>query len=207
MKSVTIGILSVLVALLVGGCAFLQGELEPMKAVISTDPAPPRGDPPLTVRFSAADSTGEITEYRWDFGDGGVAVGRVVEHTYTLPGNYVVTLRVSGPGGEAQAQVTVHVNSARPVVEYLRVDRWIVHATHAVYFYADAYDPDPDGEVRFFHWDFGNGETATTASGNISYTYESPGTFVVTLQVEDDNGDLSDPHTLQLEVLPPCPCD
>jgi len=173
--------------------------------VIYTDPQPPRGDPPLVVEFSAAGSSGEIEEYMWDFGDGQTARGRVVSHVYNVPGNYEVTLRVIATKGEDTARVTVHVNSALPVVEYFRVDRWIVHATHAVYFYAGAYDPD--GVVRFFHWNFGNGETATSSSGDISYTYESPGTYIVTLQVEDDNGDLSEPATLQIQVLPPCPCD
>lgn len=202
-KSAIAGIVA-LVGLSLAGC-FPSGIEEPLQAVIVTEPSPPRGDPPLTVQFSAAGSRGEIEQYIWDFGDGESASGRTVQHTYNLPGNYVVTLTVIGPQSEDSAQVTVHVNSHRPVIEYFRVDRAVVHATHAVYFYAGAYDPD--GEVRFFHWDFGNGETATTSTGDISYTYESPGSFIVSLQVEDDNGDLSDPHSLRLEVLPPCPCD
>lgn len=204
MKRIAIAAAIIWGGLLLTGC-IPPGAVPPLTAHIATDPNPPRGDPPLTVRFSAAGSTGEIDEYVWDFGDGAVARGRVVQHTYALPGNYRVTLTVVGPAGERTAAVTVHVNSARPVVEHFRVDRRIAHATQPVYFYAGAYDPD--GEVRFFHWDFGNGETAVTSTGYISYAFPDPGTFTVTLWVEDDNGDLSEPAALQLEILPPCPCD
>ncbi|NOX44806.1 MAG: PKD domain-containing protein [Caldiserica bacterium] len=190
--------------LFAGGC-IMQGDREPLRAVIVTEPAPPRGDPPLTVRFSAAQSTGEIDEYIWQFGDGNTATGSVAEHTYTLPGNYTVTLRVVGPQGEDTARITVHVNSALPEIEYFEVDRTIVHATHQIYFYATAHDPD--GEVRFFHWDFGNGETAVTSNGDIGYAYPEPGTFTVTVRAEDDNGDLSEPASVTVQVLPPCPCD
>jgi len=190
--------------LFAGGCLF-RGDQGPLRAVIVTEPSPPRGDPPLAVRFSAAGSTGKIDEYIWDFGDGNAATGSTTEHTYTLPGNYTVTLRVVGPQGEDTAAVLVHVNSSRPVIEYFEVDRRIVHATHRIYFYATAHDPD--GEVRFFHWDFGNGETAVTPDGDISYAYPEPGTYTVSVSAEDDNGDLSEPATATIQVLPPCPCD
>jgi PKD repeat protein len=192
--------------LLAGGC-IMQGDQELLRAVIVTEPSPPRGDPPLTVRFYASKSTGEIDEYIWDFGDGNTATGSTVDHTYTLPGNYTVTLRVVGPQGENTATHLVHVNSTPPEIEYFEVDRTIVHATHQIYFYASAHDPDTDGEVRFFHWDFGNGETAVTASGKISYTFENSGTYTVTVRAEDNNGDLSEPAFVSIQVLPPCPCD
>ncbi|MGY4707343.1 PKD domain-containing protein [Candidatus Bipolaricaulota sp. J31] len=188
-----------------GGCVF-RGDQEPLRAVITTEPSPPRGDPPLTVRFSAAGSTGEIDEYIWDFGDGDVAMGSTAEHTYTLPGNYTTTLRVVGPQGEDTATVLVHVNSAPPVIEDFAVSRFgIAHVDYPLDFYASAYDPD--GEVRFFHWDFGNGETAVTSDGDISYAYSEPGTYTVSVWAEDDNGDLSEPATLTVWILAPCPCD
>lgn len=52
------------------------------------------GDVPLTVYFNASNSTGNITNYSWTFGDGTVDQGREVEHTYTASGEYTVTLRV-----------------------------------------------------------------------------------------------------------------
>jgi PKD repeat protein len=52
----------------------------------------------LTVKFYDR-STGEITEWRWNFGDGGTSTQRAPSHTYTSAGKYTVTLVVEGPGG------------------------------------------------------------------------------------------------------------
>ena len=45
---------------------------------------------------------------------------------------------------------------------------------------------DVDGTVVGFHWDFGNGDLATTQ--NPSYAFASGGTYVVVLTVTDDRG-------------------
>lgn len=101
-----------------------QGEPSAVAAkdivVVNPPPAPflsvigdPVGDAPLTVTFSAAgssDANGEITEYRWDFGDGGTAVttSEEVTHTFTDGGRYAVTLTaVDDEGATADASVTV----------------------------------------------------------------------------------------------------
>jgi len=55
------------------------------------------GPPPRTVVF-ADDSTGPVTSWSWDFGDGGTSTLRNPSHTYTQPGTYDVTLTVTGPG-------------------------------------------------------------------------------------------------------------
>lgn len=60
----------------------------------------PGGSPPLTRRFTAsAVSTyggpgAYIAQYRWNFGDGSVGHGDVVDHTFPASGAYSVTLTV-----------------------------------------------------------------------------------------------------------------
>jgi len=44
---------------------------------------------------------------------------------------------------------------------------------------------DPDGFILKWEWDFGNGESAVGES--ISHTYDTPGTYDVTLRVTDDD--------------------
>ncbi len=67
------------------------------------------GSAPMTVTFGsiAHDDTGPLTQ-RWDAGDGSPFVtypdkpnhaGTLVTHTYTIPGTYFCTLRVSDPEG------------------------------------------------------------------------------------------------------------
>ena len=55
-------------------------------------------------------STGMIASHFWDFGDGTTGTETSGFHPYTEPGEYVITLTVSGPGGTGQVQ------SATPVI-------------------------------------------------------------------------------------------
>ena len=47
-------------------------------------------------------SGGDITSWRWDFGDGASSAEQHPLHSYQKGGEYVVTLRVEGPGGSAK---------------------------------------------------------------------------------------------------------
>lgn len=56
------------------------------------------GKAPLIVRFTDK-STGKITSWLWDFGDGKTSTRRNPTHVYWKPGAYTVTLTVNGLGG------------------------------------------------------------------------------------------------------------
>ena len=60
--------------------------------------APTSGKARLTVDFTDQ-STGDITSWQWDFGDGATSTEQNPSHTYRRAGTYTVTLTVSGPGG------------------------------------------------------------------------------------------------------------
>lgn len=62
------------------------------------DATPQAGEQPLPVQFTSA-STGVITSHQWNFGDGQGSTAPHPLHTYAAPGNYHVSLTVSGPGG------------------------------------------------------------------------------------------------------------
>jgi hypothetical protein len=49
-------------------------------------------------------SAGQITSWKWDFGDGTTATDQYPLHTYKNPGNYVVTLWVDGPAGKSKLE-------------------------------------------------------------------------------------------------------
>ena len=53
---------------------------------------------PLTVNFTDQ-STGDITSWSWDFGDGSTSTMQNPSHTYTDSGTYTVSLTVTGPKG------------------------------------------------------------------------------------------------------------
>ncbi len=74
------------------------------QALFSAEPA--FGVAPLQVFFDASassDSDGQLVSFEWDFGDGNVAEGVEVSHTYTGVGYYPVTLRVMDDRGAVGA--------------------------------------------------------------------------------------------------------
>ncbi len=78
--------------------------LKPPRALFSADPV--HGYTPLSVRFDNQ-SLGDITACDWDFGDDSKHDSTFrCFHTYTKPGNYTVTLTVTGPLGMDQKTCT-----------------------------------------------------------------------------------------------------
>lgn len=59
---------------------------------------PRSGASPHAVTFTNK-STGPITTWLWDFGDGTTSTSQNTAHTYNNPGTYTVSLTVSGPEG------------------------------------------------------------------------------------------------------------
>jgi len=59
---------------------------------------PTTGPLPLAVQFSDA-STGSISTWAWNFGDGATSSVQNPQHTYSTAGSYTVSLTVSGAGG------------------------------------------------------------------------------------------------------------
>ncbi|WP_342679022.1 PKD domain-containing protein [Methanofollis sp. UBA420] len=57
---------------------------------------PAGGYAPLTVSFTDT-STGDVTGWRWDFGDGSTSTEEHPSHTYASAGTYTVSLMVSNP--------------------------------------------------------------------------------------------------------------
>ena len=65
----------------------------------------------FTFQFDASESTGNIENYTWDFGDGNIFSGIQGSHSYELPGKYMVTLIVISPSGNTvsnQTEITVN---------------------------------------------------------------------------------------------------
>ncbi len=62
-----------------------------------------RGNSPLTVTFTDRSFNNPDT-YLWSFGDGTTSSEKDPDHTYTSPGFYLVTLRVSNEKGGSSAQ-------------------------------------------------------------------------------------------------------
>ncbi len=66
------------------------------------------GEAPLVVQF-ADESTGAITSWVWNFGDGETSADRNPTHAYQDPGVYTVVLQVAGPDGDGQETKTDYI--------------------------------------------------------------------------------------------------
>ena len=67
----------------------------------------------LTIHFDGVESSdpdGQVTDYRWNFGDGATGTGSTTRHTYAAAGTYTVTLTVTddaGAQGSTSKTITV----------------------------------------------------------------------------------------------------
>jgi len=90
-------------AVLLVGLAFTAGA-SAAPPIVTASAAPAAGVAPLRVTLTAS---GDAATYTWDLGDGGIAHGAVVTHTYA-PGRYIARVTATNASGEtAEAQVGV----------------------------------------------------------------------------------------------------
>ncbi|MHC4714737.1 MAG: PKD domain-containing protein, partial [Planctomycetota bacterium] len=69
------------------------------------------GEAPLAVSFDSGDSTGDVTLYTWDFGDGGFSRAANPLHVFESAGNYTVTFTIECPTGTATASAVIEVQA------------------------------------------------------------------------------------------------
>ncbi len=149
------------------------------------------GPAPLSVDFDAAasdDPDGNIVSYAWDFGTGQGASGSLASHTFETPGTYDVVLTVvdnEGAAGTASRQITVgSVQRPPPIASFIASpDNGPAPLIVSVDASASS---DPVGIITTYAWDFGDG--ATAAGATAAHTYNSPGSYVITLRVTNDVG-------------------
>lgn len=93
---------------------------------------PRYGVAPLAVQFTDQ-STGGITSYYWNFGDGGSSTSRNPAHTYAQGGVYAVSLTVYGPSGDDVETKAGYINAAPPVPGLTYIGPiFDLHATHLI---------------------------------------------------------------------------
>ncbi|MDD1729789.1 MAG: PKD domain-containing protein, partial [Methanospirillum sp.] len=85
----------------------VSAPVTPPVAVIYAEPV--EGAAPLTVKFLDM-STGLVTGWHWDLGDGALSTNKNPTHIYQTEGTYTVKLKVSGPNGDSNTETTIRVS-------------------------------------------------------------------------------------------------
>lgn len=176
--------------------AFYFSQLQPPVADFTAEPD--SGVAPLTVQFSDK-STGEITSYSWDFGDGQTSLEASPRHTYTLPDTYTVSLQVEGPDGSDSKTVTdlIRVGYPPPVAAFTATpDSGEVPLTVE-------FKNQSSGEITSYFWDFGDSTTSTEESP--AHTYNEVGFYSVSLVVTGPAGTDSSRRENAIQVVEPQP--
>jgi len=158
--------------------------------------SPVSGDAPLTVEFDDRSyASEEIIEWRWDFGDGSDPLvldelpswgDPPITHTYSSPGIYTVSLRVTDELAREDTEEKVGfvaVGMDPPLhAEFTQTSR-IVIVGESVRF-----TDQSSGDITSWSWDFENDGTEDSTDQNPRHTYEAFGVYTVALTVTGPGG-------------------
>lgn len=126
---------------------------------------------PIAFNDQSSVSSGSITQWQWDFGDGTFDNNQNTTHIYPTSGTYNVTLTVTTNNGCTNTitiQVTVLQN---PLAAFTAANVCFGLSTS----FTDQTAPAPTA----WFWTFGDGNTSSAQ--NPTHTYAAPGTYTVKL--------------------------
>jgi len=154
------------------------------------DISPP--DPLIGETITFTDrSSGEITSYAWNFGDGNSGSGLVTSHIYAAPGPYTVSLTVSGPAGGNTANKEIHILQPAQA-------NFDVSSTQALTGDQITFTDISTGDIDTYTWDFGDG---SSSSGPVAtHIYAAPGPYTAVLTVSGPGTANSSTASLQIQV-------
>ena len=142
------------------------------------------GCAPLIVNFKDL-STGNITSWAWDFGNGNSSI---IQHSgtfYLNPGAYTVKLVVTNSAGKKDSIIKpYYISSYSAPISSLKADQTSGCAPLNVKF-NDLSVPQ-SVPITSWYWNLGDGTSSNKQ--NPQHTYQSNGNFTVTLSINDANG-------------------
>lgn len=160
-------------------------------------------DKAVTIN-SLVSYTGTLTPtYGWDFGDGTTSGLQRPSHTYTMAGNYTISLTVTDPDGVTDSDmVYVEVLNVRPIAD-AGGDKTVSEGTTITFDGSNSWDTASDLPLLTYEWDFGDGTSTTTSKDNkvVTHTYADAGIYVARLVVRDDDWTISNFAQLESKVV------
>lgn len=140
-------------------------------------------------------STGNVTSWFWDFGDGATSIQQNPQHVYTDTGVFTVMLIVMNNGCPDTLIKEDYVQITPPIADF-RTD--FSCSNPRVRNFTDA-----SIGADTWNWDFGDGQTSTQQSP--SHTYANPGAYTVTLVVFNNLTGCSHEKSISFNVIDEIP--
>lgn len=154
------------------------------------------------VTFTDLSTTGSccLTDWDWEFGDNQRSTQQNPFHNYLIPGALPVTLTVRDTNG-CEDDITRILNYF-PVPALIVISPSEANGCAPVSVFFDNLS-FPIDETYDIVWNFGDGGTSTEISP--TYTYESPGTYTVSVDITSPIGCQTDTIFNNLIVVRPSP--
>lgn len=152
-----------------------------------------------TISFTSNSSisSGSISQYEWDFGDGNTSNLQNPTHSYANTGNFSVQLIVTSNFG---CKDTISKNvfySPGPSANF----SYVIGCQNTPTLFNDISTYPMEDTIVSYFWDFGDGNTSTNANPN--HSYSTSGSFIVKLKITSQNGCLD--STSQVINIPSSP--
>ena len=155
---------------------FFNEHIEGLKAIFHADM---QGPPPF--------------QHQWSFGDGNFGEGNHTEHTYSTPGDYLVTLNsINGDGCASSFQKLITITN-------------IDSCNASFYTIPDPSNPllihfnnTSTGNLSSFHWVFGDGTTSILQ--NPDHLYSNSGIYNVRLKIISEDSSCMDESIKSIQV-------
>jgi PKD repeat protein len=148
--------------------------------------APSSGCQEVSIDFSST-TTGAVSSYLWDFGDGNTTNSQNPTKTFTTPGSYSVSLMATNPVGcqnSATKNLTIY---SKPNPNFsIGLPPFSCSGTASQF---NDLTPSPtDSNITSWSWSFGDSGSGSSAIKNPTYTFSIAGSYNVSLQVGTNFG-------------------
>jgi len=136
-----------------------------------------------TLQFTDQ-STGDITDWAWNFGDSNTSTLQSPTHQYTSNGQYDVTLTVTDSGSNQDTKTVInYITVANDPGASFVSDLQTTHINTDITFTDQS---TTNGTITAWAWNFGDSGTST--SQNPVHQYTTSGQYTVSLTVTDEFG-------------------
>ena len=150
-------------------------------------PANPTTASTITFTDSSYDLDGSIVNCTWDFNDGNVSYIQNPTHQYYYMGNYTAGLNITDDDGATDTiYQIINVSKGFPIADFTYSPK--SPTIQDIIQFTDL-STDSDGDIVNWSWSFGDGNYSYIQ--NPTNQYDNNGTYLVNLEVTDDD-DLSD---------------